>query len=116
MRNSPSETNTMTAITLEPAVVDALRKANGPAEILDVSGAVVGVFAPVPVATATHVRRKVRTPEEEAALLEDLERRAQDPRPGITFRQMFERLLSLATDPIDQAVLRRQIERFAERE
>ncbi len=102
----------MTALTVDKATFELLRQVNGPTELRGETGAVLGVFSPV----ARQVRRKVRTPEEEAALIADLERRAQDPGPDVTFKQAFERLLSLATDPVDQAVLRKQIERFAERE
>lgn len=105
----------MNTLTLDNALLDVLRRANGPTEIRDQSGVVVGVFSPTAKAEG-QVRRRVRTPEEEAALLADLEQRAKDPRPDVTFSQAFEHLLSLTSDPVQQAMLREQIAQFAERE
>ncbi len=106
----------MTTLTIDKAMLELLRQVNGPAEIRDENGAFVGVFSPACVPSSGQGRRKMRTPEEEQALLADLERRAKDPDPDCTFREAFEHLLALTSDPIEQATLREQIEHFAERE
>jgi hypothetical protein len=106
----------MVSLTPDKALLERLREANGPVEFRDEDGVLIGVFAPVTAPTTRQARGKVRTREEEAALLADLERRARDPGPDCTFSQAFEHLLSLTSDPIQQAMLRNQIESFKERE
>jgi hypothetical protein len=85
----------MVTLTPDKALLERLRAANGPVEFRDEDGKLLGVYAPVNPPEASQVRRKVRTPVEEAALLADLERRAKDPGPDWTFSQAFEHLLSL---------------------
>jgi hypothetical protein len=106
----------MITLTVDKAMLDLLSKANGPAVLQDEAGAVVGVFSPAKPPAQGPVRPKVGPQQDEAALLADLERRAQDPGPDRTFSQAFERLLSLTDDPTQQAMLRKQIDCCRERE
>jgi hypothetical protein len=106
----------MNTLIANQALLDWLRQAKRPAEIRDESGTVVGVYSPVPAPNGGQAHRKVRTREEETALLVQLERRARNSGPEVTFRVAFERLLALTNDPNVRTLLRGKIEMFAERE
>jgi hypothetical protein len=104
----------METLTIGKDLLVLLRQARGPAELRDENGAFVGVFSPDKVPTSGEARRKVRTPAEEAALLAELDRRTNDPRPDRTFRQAFERLLTLATDPTQRNLIQEKIDQLEE--
>ena len=100
----------MATLTADKAMRAVLSQAYEPTEIRDESGTVLGLFVPA----ERQPRGKVRTPEEKAALLAELERRSNDPRPDRTFRQAFERLLSLATDSAQRNLIQEKINQLKE--
>jgi hypothetical protein len=84
-----------------------------PVEISDLNGTLLGVFVPA------DRERKKRLSTEAAARIDhaELERRKASERgKGRTTREVFEYLLTLASDPADQEHLRKVIAEVAERD
>src|SRR5260370_25794983 len=83
-----------------------------PVQLCSPDGNVLGVFTP----TEIRPRRKLRTPEEEAAYWTEVERRAANPGEGIPLREVYRRLLPLTKDDAARALLQAKIDRMTERE
>jgi hypothetical protein len=81
----------MTTLTADEAMLAVLRQAQGPAEIRDAQGAVVGFYTPVSAGQVPGER-------------------------GRTTRELFEHLKSLTTDPAMQAYLQTKIDGLKERD
>jgi hypothetical protein len=96
----------MITVTADDAMVEKLRQANGPAEIRDAHGNVVGFFAPASGAAAGG-----RTEED----WEELRRRAQST-GGRSLKEIFRRLQSLTADESARARLQKKIDQMAEDE
>ncbi len=83
-----------------------------PVQICDAGGKVLGVFVP----SEAPARRKVRTPEEEAAYWQEVERRAADQGEGVPLREIYKRLLALTDDENVKSDLRQKIDTLTERD
>ena len=94
----------MVTLTADADLLAILRKANGPAEIRDADGNMVGFFTPAGDANAV-----VRTEEE----WEELRRRAQAT-GGRTLKEIFQRMQALTTDESVRVRLQKPIDRMAE--
>lgn len=95
----------MVALTADEGMVALLRQATEVVEIRDLRGSVVGFFAP---ATLKDADEAVKV----AALFDwdEIERRKASKEKGYTTREVFEHLLSLATDPAERAQLQELID------
>ena len=98
----------MTILTVDQAVLAALKQARGPAEIRDADGNLLGYFTP---ARPTGLFPTTRATE---ADLPELDRLAAAALPGKTTREVFEYLKTLTNDPTDLADLQRHIDELAE--
>ncbi len=96
----------MVTLTADAALLAVLRNANGPAEIRDSDGNIVGLFTP-----AADEHAVVRTQEE----WEELRRRAQRT-GGRTLKEIFQRMQTLTTDEAVRARLQKQIDQMTEEE
>ncbi len=96
----------MITITADAALLAALRQADGPAEVRDADGNVVGIFAPV---APEHAKAAARTDWEE------LERRARST-GGRTLKQIFQRLQTLTSDEAVRSRLQMKIDQMTEDE
>jgi hypothetical protein len=94
----------MVTLTADADLLAILRKANGPAEIRDADGNMVGFFTPAGAENAVG-----RTEEE----WEELRRRAQST-GGRTLKEIFQRMQSLTTDESERADLQEKIDRMEE--
>src|SRR5260370_19375260 len=77
-----------------------------PVQLCSPDGNVLGVFTP----TEIRPRRKLRTPEEEAAYWTEVERRAANPGEGIPLREVYRRVLPLAKQHPSRPLTPRQID------
>lgn len=96
----------MITITADAALLAVLRQADGPAEVRDADGNVVGIFAPV---APEHAKAAARTDWEE------LERRARST-GGRTLKQIFQRLQTLTSDEAVRSRLQMKIDQMTEDE
>lgn len=96
----------MITITVDAALLATLRQADGPAEVRDADGNVVGIFAPV---APEHAEAAARTDWEE------LERRARST-GGRTLKEIFQRLQTLTADEAVRADLQRKIDQMTKDE
>jgi hypothetical protein len=83
-----------------------------PVQLCSPEGNVLGVFTP----TEIRPRRRVRTPDEEAAYWAEAERRADAPGEDIPLHEVYTRLLPLTTDESARALLEAKIDRLLERD
>jgi hypothetical protein len=99
----------MITVTADVALAEKLRQANGPAEIRDPEGKVVGFFAPVSV---NHALQYAQV----AARIDraELARRKASEKTGRTTREVFERLKTLTQDPETLAHLQQKIDGLEE--
>ena len=108
----------LTAVDLLTQIV-ACRRLYGPThpvEIRDDNGDVVEVLTVSKDQIWGHVRRKLRTPEEEAAILADVERRAAEPGEGVPLYKVYEKLVTLTDDEGIKADLKRRIDILKEQD
>jgi hypothetical protein len=101
----------MTILTADGSHLDWLRQANGPTEIRDPQGRLIGFYAPT---AAEGVPEHLR-PASEADLPELRRRQATEGR-GVTTRELFEYLKSITPEPEWRDHLQQHIDRLAERE
>ncbi len=96
----------MITITADAALLATLRQADGPAQVRDTNGNVVGFFAPV---APEHAEAAARTDWEE------LDRRARST-GGRTLKEIFQRLQTLTTDEAVRGRLQKKIDQMTEDE
>jgi hypothetical protein len=90
----------MNPVKLDERMTGLFRDLTATTEIYGSEGEVLGTFTP------SLVPRGQVVPID----LEELQRRIDANRPGVTTRHVFERLLSLTTDPKVRALLQEQID------
>jgi hypothetical protein len=83
-----------------------------PVQLCSPEGKLLGVFTP----TEIRPRRKMRTPEEEAAYWAEAERRAASPGEGIPLVEVYKGLLPLTKDEAARALLQAKIDLLTERD
>jgi hypothetical protein len=83
-----------------------------PVEITDAKGKLLGIFVPA------NLERGRKLFEEAVANTDwaEIKRRANSGQKGRTTKEVFERLLSLTTDPVVRADLQKKIDALAERD
>ena len=99
----------MITITADGPTLAALRQANGPAEVRDPEGRVVGLFTPAALnAVQQHGHATPRIDRDELA------RRKASEKKGRSTREVFEHLRTLTQDPELLADLQEKIDGLKE--
>jgi hypothetical protein len=118
----------MTILTANESVEKALRQANGPVEVRDEAGNLLGFYAPIPPEQAAHYRGAFPlngSAEDGADPLADLrgefdmaavEREMALNEKGSTLAEVYEHLLTITPEPGWRAYLQEKIARLKERD
>jgi hypothetical protein len=99
----------MNQLVADATTLALLQQAGRLAEVRDPHGNVIGYFAPI---SSPEVVRELRS----FAMIDrdEIARRKANPGPGYSLEQVFEHLMTLTTNPDDQADLRARIAQLEE--
>jgi hypothetical protein len=85
-----------------------------PVEITDANGKLLGIFVPANLERARQRHAEMAAKTDWAEINRRAEMASKSPEKGLTTKEIFERFLSLTTDPAVQADLQKKIKALEE--